>query len=219
MFKVALDILPAQAFSVPCERIFSSSKETCTLRRNILSAALLEVRQVLKHLYKQERLDFMSQWVSRKEDYSIEYATETAINELVSSGKSDELVDLLRSMESSSAYWTFRYFASWTISPPPNSFFHVATLSKKGDGVAQFPFLWLSNLFTIVFRVSLVYPVRDSTVRVQFDSDSGRTAATLGRGRSRKFGHAQGVLKAEPESHSGVRNPCCSCMTRDRRID
>jgi hypothetical protein len=101
MFKVAVDVLPAQASSVPCERIFSSSKETCTLRCNMLSAALLEVLQVLKHLYKQERLDFMSQWMSRKEDYSIEHATETAINELVSSGKSDELVDLLCNMESS----------------------------------------------------------------------------------------------------------------------
>jgi hypothetical protein len=67
----------------------------------MLSAALLEVLQVLKHLYKQERLDFMSQWIACKEDYSIEHATEAAINELVSAGKSDELVDLLQSMESS----------------------------------------------------------------------------------------------------------------------
>ncbi|KAH9180199.1 hypothetical protein EDB89DRAFT_1917779 [Lactarius sanguifluus] len=41
--------------SVSCERNFSSSKETCTLRRNLLSSALLEV---LKHVYKQGRLDF-----------------------------------------------------------------------------------------------------------------------------------------------------------------
>ena len=107
LFKVALDILPVQASSVPCERIFSSSKETCTLRRNLLSAALLEVLQVLKYLYKQERLDFMSQWMSCEEDYSIEHATETAINELISAGKSEELVDLLRSMDESRQWWTF----------------------------------------------------------------------------------------------------------------
>ena len=31
LFKVALNILPVQASAVPCERVFSSSKETCTL--------------------------------------------------------------------------------------------------------------------------------------------------------------------------------------------
>ncbi|KAI9428738.1 hypothetical protein H4582DRAFT_1798371, partial [Lactarius indigo] len=82
---------------VSCERIFSSSKETCALRRNLLSPALLEVLQVLKHVYRQGRLDFMSGLVAAEEDYSIEYATEAAINELVSLGKTDELLDLLRS--------------------------------------------------------------------------------------------------------------------------
>jgi hypothetical protein len=31
LFWVAMDVLPAQASSVPCERAFSSSKETCAL--------------------------------------------------------------------------------------------------------------------------------------------------------------------------------------------
>ena len=101
MFKVALDILPVQASSVSCERIFSSSKETCALRRNLLSPALLEVLQVLKHIYKQGRLDFTSHLITTEEDYSIERVTEEAINELVSLGKTDELLDLLRSMEES----------------------------------------------------------------------------------------------------------------------
>jgi hypothetical protein len=101
MFKVALDILPVQASSVSCERIFSSSKETCAMRRNLLSPALLEVLQVLKHVYKQGRLDFTSHLITTEEDYSIERVTEEAINELVSLGKTDELLDLLRSMEES----------------------------------------------------------------------------------------------------------------------
>jgi hypothetical protein len=99
MFKVALDILPVQASSVSCERIFSSSKETCAMRRNLLSSALLEVLQVLKHVYKQGRLDFTSDLVATEEDYSVESATEAAINELVSLGKTDELLNLLRSMD------------------------------------------------------------------------------------------------------------------------
>jgi len=99
-FKVALDILPVQAYSVPCERAFSSSKETGIMRRSLLSASMLEVLQVLKHLYKQKRLDFTSHWIANEEDYSIEKATEAAINELVSSAKCDELLDLLRNMDS-----------------------------------------------------------------------------------------------------------------------
>jgi hypothetical protein len=61
---------------------------------------MLEVLQVLKQLYKAERLDFTSSWIANEEDYSIENATEAAINELVSSAKCDELLDLLRSMDS-----------------------------------------------------------------------------------------------------------------------
>ena len=71
------------------------------MRRNLLSPALLEVLQVLKHVYKQGRLDFTSNLVATEEDYSIESATEAAINELVSLGKSDKLLDLLRSMDDS----------------------------------------------------------------------------------------------------------------------
>lgn len=78
MFNVALDILPVQASAVSCERMFSSSKETCTLRRNLLSPALLEVLQVLKHIFKEGRLDFTSHLIVTEEDYSIESVTETA---------------------------------------------------------------------------------------------------------------------------------------------
>ena len=96
LFKVALDVLPVQASAVPCERIFSSSKETCTTRRSLLSASLLEILQVLKQLYREKRLDFASHWIANEEDYSIEHATEAAIQELMSAGKTDELLDLLR---------------------------------------------------------------------------------------------------------------------------
>ncbi len=63
---------------------------------------VLEVLQVLKHLYRGERLEFTSHWIARSEDYSIEKAMEAAINELVSSAKCEELlvVDLLQKMDS-----------------------------------------------------------------------------------------------------------------------
>ena len=99
IFKVALDILPVQASAVPCERVFSSSKEMCVLRRSLLSAGMLEILQVLKHLYKEEHVDFTSHWIANEDDYSIEKATESAIDELISSAKSEELLDLLHSMD------------------------------------------------------------------------------------------------------------------------
>lgn len=56
MFQVGCDILPCQASAVPCERVFSSSKETCALRRNQLSNTALERLQILKYIFKLERL-------------------------------------------------------------------------------------------------------------------------------------------------------------------
>ncbi|KDQ12927.1 hypothetical protein BOTBODRAFT_112286, partial [Botryobasidium botryosum FD-172 SS1] len=56
LFRVALDILPAQASAVPCEHVFSSSKETCTVRRNKLAPETVETLQVLKFAYRQDRL-------------------------------------------------------------------------------------------------------------------------------------------------------------------
>ena len=50
-----MDILPIQASSVPCERVFSSSKETITARRNSLSPQLVEALQLLKFSTKQGR--------------------------------------------------------------------------------------------------------------------------------------------------------------------
>ena len=98
--KVALDILLVQASSVPCERAFSSRKETCILWRSLLFTCMPEVPQVSNQLYKEESLDFMSHWIANEEGYSIEKVTKAAKNELLSllsSMKCDELLDLLNS--------------------------------------------------------------------------------------------------------------------------
>jgi len=50
-----MDIIPIQASSVPCERVFSSSKETVSARRNTLSPDLMEALQLLKFATKQGR--------------------------------------------------------------------------------------------------------------------------------------------------------------------
>ena len=55
---MALDYLPIQATSVPCERAFSSSAETDTKRRSRIKPQLMEALQLLKFLIKRDRLDF-----------------------------------------------------------------------------------------------------------------------------------------------------------------
>ena len=61
---MALDYLPIMASSVPCERVFSSSGETDTKKRNRMGAVLMEALQIAKYLLKEERLDFMEGWIT-----------------------------------------------------------------------------------------------------------------------------------------------------------
>jgi hAT family C-terminal dimerisation region len=63
-----MDILPIQASSVPCERVFSSSKETITARRNKLSPQLVEALQLLKFSSKQGRGISFTQGLDKKEE-------------------------------------------------------------------------------------------------------------------------------------------------------
>jgi hypothetical protein len=49
-----MDLLPIQGTSVPCERVFSASKETTRARRNRLGPKIMEATQVLKFQAKQE---------------------------------------------------------------------------------------------------------------------------------------------------------------------
>jgi hypothetical protein len=53
-----MDYLPIQASSVPCERVFSSSAETDTKKRNRISATLMEALQMLKYDFRKRRLTF-----------------------------------------------------------------------------------------------------------------------------------------------------------------
>lgn len=50
--QIALDVLPCQASSVPCERLFSASKQTAEDRRSRLGAARFEELQVMKFAWR-----------------------------------------------------------------------------------------------------------------------------------------------------------------------
>jgi len=100
MFQVALDVLPVQASAVPCERVFSSSKETCTDRRNRILPKLLKVLQIIKYGRRQDRLDFMDGILANEEDYTIDgNLTARAVEELIQLGRIDEIKQLLESAE------------------------------------------------------------------------------------------------------------------------
>ncbi|KAJ8489040.1 hypothetical protein ONZ45_g13718 [Pleurotus djamor] len=70
IFKVAVDVMPMQASSVSCERVFSSAKETDTLRRSRLSSMTMEVLQFLKFTYRAERkgLSFTDHYIAREDE-------------------------------------------------------------------------------------------------------------------------------------------------------
>lgn len=62
-------MLAVKASSVLCERIFSSSKESTTLRRNsVISPAMMEHLQMLKFVVRQNRIIFMQPYVATEED-------------------------------------------------------------------------------------------------------------------------------------------------------
>ena len=58
LYLIALDYLPIQASAVPCKRVFSSSAETDTKRRNRIHPVLMEALQMVKFSLKNDRLNF-----------------------------------------------------------------------------------------------------------------------------------------------------------------
>jgi hypothetical protein len=102
LYAIAMDVLPMQASSVPCERVFSSSKETDTMRRSQLSPETMEMFQVLKFQYRSRRLDFNNKWIASEAKLSVADISLELVDKMLADGRVSELFDLLTNNDSSS---------------------------------------------------------------------------------------------------------------------
>ena len=59
---MAMDYLPNQATSVPCERVFSLAALTDVPRRSRIKPELMEALQMVKFSLRRERFNMMSYW-------------------------------------------------------------------------------------------------------------------------------------------------------------
>jgi hAT family C-terminal dimerisation region len=68
LFAIAMDYLPIQASSVPCKCVFSSAKETDTVKHNQIHPMLMEALQMLKFPLKKDRqsISFTDGWKTAK---------------------------------------------------------------------------------------------------------------------------------------------------------
>jgi len=77
LFAIAMDYLPIQVSSVPCERVFSSVKETDTSKHNQMNLMLMEALQMLKFLLKKDwqSISFTEGWQTLKAEIMRQKAT------------------------------------------------------------------------------------------------------------------------------------------------
>jgi hypothetical protein len=85
LFAMAMDYIPIQASSVPCERVFSSSAKTDTKCCNHISPTLMEALQMLKFALKKGCLDFTSAWMTERKDLAIDNPDGDLLSQLTKS--------------------------------------------------------------------------------------------------------------------------------------
>jgi hypothetical protein len=101
LFAIAMDYLPIQASSVPCERIFSSAKETDTSKRNRIHPMLMEALQMLKFSLKKDRqaISFTDGWSTEMSEMTrmgAQRATkEDLLGQLVTGDNRQAITDVL----------------------------------------------------------------------------------------------------------------------------
>lgn len=99
IFDVSLDYLPIQASAVPSERVFSSSAETDTKKRNRINPVLMEALQMLKFALKKARLDFTAGWITPESDMQEQEPVEDILAALLGESGEDSMDNLIRNLE------------------------------------------------------------------------------------------------------------------------
>ena len=92
---MALDFMPAQATSVPCEAIFSLAANTDTPRRACISDDMMESLQVLKYLIHRQRLSFTAhlQSMEKVQEQLIELALQAEKEEAQATSAAVDIED------------------------------------------------------------------------------------------------------------------------------
>jgi hypothetical protein len=98
LFSMAMDYLPIQASAVPCERIFSSSSETDTKKRNRISPLLMEALQMLRFHLKKDRLNFTAAWMTAEKQMTEDDPDKDLLSELFGDNFQDGLDSVIRSI-------------------------------------------------------------------------------------------------------------------------
>jgi len=65
--RIALDVLPSQALSVPCERLFSGSKQIATDRRACLGSTVFEQLVIMGSAWRPDLYD-MAAWTAFQQE-------------------------------------------------------------------------------------------------------------------------------------------------------
>lgn len=96
LYKAALDVLPAQASAVACERVFSSSKETDTNRRSNLGPLKMEQLQMMKFGYRSQRLSFTDDLICSERELSVLDVPADTMRDLLERNEIQELDRLIK---------------------------------------------------------------------------------------------------------------------------
>ena len=98
IFAIAMDYLPVQASAVPCERVFSSSAETDTKRRNRISPLIMEALQMLKLHLRNERMNFTAGWGTEEKQMVEDDVEEDLLHKVLRMNSDDHLDSVIHTI-------------------------------------------------------------------------------------------------------------------------
>jgi len=71
--RIALDVLPSQASSVPCEQLFSGTKQIADDRRSLLGSKVFEELAIMRSAWGPELYGFAAWNTAQVEEVPLDY--------------------------------------------------------------------------------------------------------------------------------------------------